>query len=122
MVNDRNQLQDPLCLQLKRFIVASLHLKQVDPAGIADDEPIIGGSLGLDSLDVLELTMNLEDEFDIKISNQAESCVVLANVASLADFVRAHSFQARLLTAWPRRQSAAPMPLGRQGFYIERSA
>ena len=87
-MNDHAHNQDPLRLQLTYFIIDRLKYKNSDPVKIADDEPIIGGSLGLDSL---QLAMDLEEEFGIRINNRAESHAVLSSVAGLADFIRTHS-------------------------------
>jgi acyl carrier protein len=53
-------MSDPLLLKLKTLIVETLRLEDVTPADIADDEPLIGGGLSLDSIDALELVVRLE--------------------------------------------------------------
>jgi acyl carrier protein len=75
--------------QLKHFIVRRLRLEQVDPQGIADDAPLIGGGLDLDSIDVLELVVGLEKEYGLKIVDPGEGRRALASINSLAEFVSA---------------------------------
>lgn len=84
-------LQDPLPSRLKHIIVETLHLDDIEPDKIADDEPLIGGGLSLDSIDALELVVRLEREFGIKIGSSEESRSALASVSCLAGFIRAHA-------------------------------
>lgn len=89
-------MTDPLVDRLKILLVEALKLEGVTPAEIADDEPLIGAGLNLDSIDALELVVRLEKEFGIKISNSEESRTALASIKSLASFVRERADPARL--------------------------
>ncbi|HYP17608.1 MAG TPA: phosphopantetheine-binding protein [Opitutus sp.] len=89
-------MADPLHSRLKRLIVDTLKLHDLQPEDIRDDEPLIGSGLNLDSIDALELVVSLEKEFGIKITSSEESRAALASVAHLADFVRARAPQDRL--------------------------
>jgi len=82
-------MSDPLNEHLKKIIVETLRLEDIDPSQIQDDDPLIGSGLSLDSIDVLELVVQLEKEFGIKISSSEESRQALASVSSLAAFIRA---------------------------------
>ena len=95
-MTDRGNPTDPLRRQLKYFIVESLGLEGANPEAIRDDEPIVGGSLDLDSLDALELVIRLEDEFGIAVRDHVESRSPPASIASLADLIRGEQGQARL--------------------------
>ena len=92
-------MSDPLTLRLKHLLIDTLKLEGVTPDTIADDEPLIGSGLSLDSIDALELVVQLEKEFGIKISSSEESRQALASVASLASFVRARADPSRLSAA-----------------------
>jgi acyl carrier protein len=87
---------DPLLPRLKHLIVDTLRLEDIEPDKIADDEPLIGGGLNLDSVDALELVVRLEKEFGIKIASSEESRAALGSVACLAAFIRAHAPASRL--------------------------
>ena len=89
-------LPDPLIPRLKHLVVTTLKLEDVDPAQMADDEPLIGSGLNLDSIDALELVVTLEKEFGIKISSSEESRQALASIAHLAEYIRLRADPARL--------------------------
>jgi acyl carrier protein len=76
-----------LRLHLKRLIVESLHLEGLTPDNIADDAPLFGEGLGLDSVDALELVVALEKEYGMRIQSHEVDKSVFASVAHLADFV-----------------------------------
>ncbi|HYD83049.1 MAG TPA: phosphopantetheine-binding protein [Opitutus sp.] len=89
-------MSDSLHARLKRLIVDTLKLHDLQPEDIRDDEPLIGSGLNLDSIDALELVVSLEKEFGIKITSSEESRTALASVTQLAEFIRAHAPQDRL--------------------------
>jgi acyl carrier protein len=89
-------MPDPLKTKLKQLIVTTLKLEDVKPEELADDEPLIGSGLNLDSIDALELVVTLEKEYGIKISSSEESRQALASIAHLAEFIRARADPARL--------------------------
>jgi acyl carrier protein len=89
-------MSDPLNARLKLLIVETLHLEDIAPEDIPDDEPLIGGGLSLDSVDALELVVRLEREFGLKIASSEESRRALASVSSLAAFIREHGDPQRL--------------------------
>jgi acyl carrier protein len=89
-------MPDPLIARLKQLIVETLRLEDVTPADIADSEPLVGGGLSLDSIDALELVVRLEKEFGIKIASSEEARSAMANVASLAAYVRERGDPSRL--------------------------
>ena len=76
--------------QLKRLIVENLML-QVGAAEIADDQPLFGpGSLGLDSVDALQLVVALDKNYGLKIPDPAAARTTLQSVNSMAAAVEAH--------------------------------
>ena len=72
---------------LKRLIVESLNLEGLTPDNIADDTPLFGQGLGLDSVDALELVVALEQEYGISIESHQVDKTVFTSVASLGEFV-----------------------------------
>jgi acyl carrier protein len=77
--------------RIKHLIVNSLHLDGMKPEMIADDAPLFGEGLGLDSVDALELVVALEKEFGIKIKSQELGREVFSSVASLSQFIESRN-------------------------------
>ncbi len=84
-------MSDPLADRLKQLIVDILHLEDIRPEDIKDEEPLIGSGLALDSVDMLELVLKIEKDYGIKIKSAEESRAALASVSTLAAFVRARA-------------------------------
>jgi acyl carrier protein len=78
---------DELLEELKRHIISSLKLADVKPEDIDVDEPLIGGSLGLDSIDTLELLVMLEKQYGVTVPDVNIGRKVFGSVRSLAEYV-----------------------------------
>lgn len=74
---------------LKKLIVDRLNLIDITPADIGDDMPLFKTGLGLDSIDALELTLNVEKEFGVKVANSEEALRAFQTVSTLAAFIEA---------------------------------
>jgi acyl carrier protein len=77
---------DSLKADLKQAIVRSLRLP-LSADEIANDTPLFGEGLGLDSIDVLELVLELERSFGVQIRDEQTGSEVLRSVDTIADFV-----------------------------------
>ena len=77
----------PLVMELKRKIIDTLNLIDVSPEDIREEEPLVGGDLGIDSIDVLELVMMLEKDYGVKIDNKELGAEVFGSLRALSDFV-----------------------------------
>ena len=78
--------------EIKSFIVKRLRLADVSPESIGDAEPLFGGGLDLDSVDLLDLVVGVEKEYGIRIASAAEGREILASVNSLAEHIlRSHA-------------------------------
>ncbi|MEE3350028.1 MAG: phosphopantetheine-binding protein [Candidatus Gastranaerophilaceae bacterium] len=76
-------------LRIKQLIINSLELEDIEAEDIADEEPLFGDGLGLDSIDALELGMTLKKEFNLTISkNKEENKQHFYSVKTIANFVR----------------------------------
>jgi acyl carrier protein len=73
--------------QIKQGIVRCLRLP-IPWEEIDDDAPLFDGGLGLDSIDVLELVLEIERMFGVAITDEQTGLKVLRSVNSIADHVR----------------------------------
>jgi acyl carrier protein len=73
--------------ELKARIIATLKLSDVSPADIDTDAPLIGGPLGVDSIDTLELLVLLEKEYGVTVPDVNVGRKVFASVRSLAGYI-----------------------------------
>lgn len=77
--------------ELKQLIVDSLQLDDVQPQNIADDEPLFGTGLALDSIDALELAMAITRRYSVKMSQGDETRDAFRSVGHLADYILLHA-------------------------------
>ena len=74
--------------EVKQALVRSLRLP-IPPEEIGDSMPLFGEGLGLDSIDVLELVLELERSFGVSITDEQTGTKVLRSVDAIADFITA---------------------------------
>lgn len=82
-----------LRLEIKEFIVSTLRLKDVTAADISDEGSLVEGSLGLDSIDFLELTVAMEKQYGVKITEAEAIREIFASVNSIAEHIAEHRAQ-----------------------------
>jgi acyl carrier protein len=73
---------------LKGQIITVLKLSDVKPEDIDADAPLVGGGLGLDSIDTLELLVLLEKEYGVTVPDVNVGRKVFASVRSLAAYIQ----------------------------------
>lgn len=76
--------------ELKQHIIKYLNLLDIRPEDIKDEEPLFGDAYGLDSIDALELSVLMEREYGIKITDPAEGRKILYDVNSMAAHILAN--------------------------------
>jgi len=75
---------------VRKLMVENLML-QISPEEIGDDQPLFGpGSVGLDSVDALQLVVALDKTYGLKIADPEAAKKILQNVNSIADAVIKH--------------------------------
>jgi acyl carrier protein len=81
-------MSDALRSEIKQAIVRSLRLP-MKPEEIGDSTPLFGEGLGLDSIDVLELVLEIERTFGVSITDEQTGTQVLRSVDTIAAHIEA---------------------------------
>lgn len=78
--------------QLKQLIIDALMIEDTDADDIGTDDLLFGpdSSLGLDSVDALELAMEIERVFGVKIPESDETRKVFTSVNTLSAYIAAN--------------------------------
>jgi len=79
---------DELILKLKQEIIEVLNLEDVKPEDIADDSPLFGEGLGLDSIDALELIVLMEKSYGIKLKDASQGREIFKSVKVMAAYIQ----------------------------------
>lgn len=83
--------EDALKEQVKALIVTCARLK-IPASALKNDQPLFDAEkgLGLDSIDVLEIVVNIEKTYGVQIPDKETGRQVLQSVNTLVDFLRKH--------------------------------
>jgi len=82
---------DKLIAELKVKIVDILNFSDVKPEDINADEQLVGGELGIDSIDVLEMVIMVEKDYGVVINNKELGAKVFATLRTLAEYIQEKS-------------------------------
>lgn len=77
--------------ELKEMIVRECD-KDIEPSSIADDDIIFDPKhpLSLDSLDSLQISMALQNDYNIRLTDPKEARRVMESINSLAKYIESH--------------------------------
>lgn len=77
--------------ELRVKVIDVLNLMDVKPDEIDPDEPLVGGRLGIDSIDVLELVIMLEKDYHLTIDNKELGAQVFGSMRTMTRFIQHNS-------------------------------
>ncbi|GAB5450914.1 MAG: xanthomonadin biosynthesis acyl carrier protein XanC [Halioglobus sp.] len=82
--------------KLAAILVDALELEDLEPGEIGPDWPLFGfdadNSLGLDSIDALEIALAIDQNFGVKLKAEDENTkAVFASLRTLSDYISAQS-------------------------------
>ena len=78
---------EKLINELQAKIVDLLNLPDVKPQDIEPDEQLVGGRLGIDSIDVLEMVIMIEKDYGVKIDSRELGVKVFASLKTMAEHI-----------------------------------
>ncbi len=82
---------DELTAQIKDKLIEILNLTDVTPEDIDENAQLVGGELGIDSIDVLEMVVMVEKDYGVVINNKEIGEKVFSTLKNLVDFIRENS-------------------------------
>ena len=86
-VGDASPEQTPLEAELAVLLVESLNL-EIAPADVAPDAPLYGEGLGLDSIDILEVALEVSRKYGFQLrSDDERNQQIFTSLRSLATHV-----------------------------------
>ena len=83
------QTLDDIKLDTKKLILESLNIEDVQPDEIRDDVSLLSGenAITIDSIDVLEVVVAIQKNFNVKIHDQNHARLIVDTVDTIAEFV-----------------------------------
>ncbi len=89
-VGDASSEQTPLEAELAVLLVESLNL-EIAPADVAPDAPLYGEGLGLDSIDILEVALEVSRRYGFQLrSDDERNQQIFQSLRTLATHVAEH--------------------------------
>jgi acyl carrier protein len=74
--------------ELAVLLVEGLHLEGVDAAQVDLTAPLFGGGLDLDSLDMLEISLIIQQQYGVKLmADNPDNEAIFASLESLAAYI-----------------------------------
>lgn len=77
-----------LVTEVKNLIITSVNLHHLDPQAISADTSLREGGLELDSVDILEVVVAVEQTFGVKINDAEVGKQHFRTIGTIADFVQ----------------------------------
>ena len=74
--------------ELKVKVVDLLNLTDIAPQDIDPDEQLVGGRLGIDSIDVLEMVIMMEKDYGLIVDNKELGAQVFGSLRTMAQFIQ----------------------------------
>jgi acyl carrier protein len=81
--------------QLKPIILKSLRITDMTAEDLRDDQPLLGGDLEIDSIDILQLVLEIERHFGIKLVQSKFDPKHMESIDALAAIIESKVAAAR---------------------------
>jgi acyl carrier protein len=76
-------------LETRKLILETLNIEDVQPEEISDDISLLSGenAVTIDSIDVLEIVVAIQQNFNVKIQDQNHARLIVNTVDTIAEFI-----------------------------------
>jgi acyl carrier protein len=88
ILKQRPHPMNTLTEELKVKIIDILNLSDLSPENFDENDRLVGGSLGIDSIDVLEMVVMVEKDYGVVINSQEVGEKIFSSLASLAEYIK----------------------------------
>ena len=76
--------------EIATLVVGAVNLHHIDPASLHADTSMREGGLELDSVDMLEVIVAVEQHFGVKVADAETGKKYFRTLGGIAEFVKAH--------------------------------
>lgn len=76
-----------LSTEVKNLIIEAVNLQHLTPESIEDNASLYQDGLGLDSVDILEIIVAIENQFGIKVPNAESGKQAFQSVETIVEFI-----------------------------------
>ncbi|QLY24422.1 acyl carrier protein [Bdellovibrio sp. KM01] len=90
---EKEQVRNDLTSKVIDIIFTTLNLKHIDKSSVTATTAITQGGLNLDSIDILELIVNFETSFGIKLNESESYAQHFRNIGSIVEFIETKQSQ-----------------------------
>ncbi len=94
LFDKKYEIMQQLIQELKVKLIDILNLQDVTPEKFDENAQLVGGELGIDSIDVLEMVVMVEKDYGIIINNQEVGEKVFSSLVNLARYIKENSSRA----------------------------
>ena len=86
-----SQVQTAAEAEMAELIVSSLNLEDIDAKSIDPQDALFGTGLGLDSIDALELALEISKRYGVQLrSDDEDNRKIFASLRALTAYVQTH--------------------------------
>jgi acyl carrier protein len=85
---EKEQARNAVTTKVIDIIFTSLNLRHIDRQTVNEGTALVQGGLNLDSIDILELIVNFESSFGIKLNESEAYAQHFKNIGSVVDFIQ----------------------------------
>lgn len=79
-----------LVKEVGSLIIESVHLNHIQPQDVTEATSLFEEGLGLDSVDILEIVVAMEQKYGVKVPDAQAGKEIFQSVGSIVDYISTH--------------------------------